>query len=238
VFAPSMARVDVVDGNVTVFPDTVTVPVESTGADENVCTPVNVWRASVRAIVAFVVGKVIVVLSVPANVIELDAVSVLPAAMFNVFVPLAVTVKPLYVSADAAPAPVTEKLVPRIALAPMLIAFVILAADTSIPVVTPSLTPEEVMRIPAASDDADVSALSMKIPASVTPVESAFVILRPRCVPEDEALVIVRVAESSDVVEEKAWLIAKSESLSRVRVTSFVDDGANVLFPVREKLVA
>ena len=49
-----------------------------------VWTPVNVCAASVRAIVALVVGKVIVVLSVPVMVIELLAVRVLPLAMVKV----------------------------------------------------------------------------------------------------------------------------------------------------------
>ena len=47
-----------------------------------VCTPVKVLAASVRAIVAVVVGKVIVVASVPANVIVLLAVSTFPEAVF------------------------------------------------------------------------------------------------------------------------------------------------------------
>ena len=44
----------------------------------------KVWAASVRAIVAVVAGKVIVVLSVPANVSVLFAVSVFPLAMVRV----------------------------------------------------------------------------------------------------------------------------------------------------------
>ena len=46
--------------------------------------PVNVCAASVRAIDALVDGNVIVVASVPANVTELLAVSVLPLAIVNV----------------------------------------------------------------------------------------------------------------------------------------------------------
>lgn len=64
-------------GNVTV---PVFVIVAITGAEVNVCTPVKVCAASVRAIVAEVVGKVCVVPSVPATVKEFDTVSVLPAA--------------------------------------------------------------------------------------------------------------------------------------------------------------
>ena len=61
-----------------------------------VCTPVNVFAASVRAIVADVVGNVIVVPSVPASVSELFAVNVLRAPSVNIPVP-AVIVLPLYV---------------------------------------------------------------------------------------------------------------------------------------------
>lgn len=46
-----------------------------------VCVPVKVLAASVRAIVAEVVGNVIVVLSVPANVSVFDEVNVLPDAI-------------------------------------------------------------------------------------------------------------------------------------------------------------
>ena len=49
-----------------------------------VCTPVKVFAASVLANVAEVVGNVIVVASVPANVNELLNVSVLPAAPVSV----------------------------------------------------------------------------------------------------------------------------------------------------------
>ena len=50
----------------------------------NVCVPVNVCAASVRAIVASVVGKVIVLPSVPASVKLLFAVNVLPSTIVNV----------------------------------------------------------------------------------------------------------------------------------------------------------
>ncbi len=46
--------------------------------------PVKVWAASVRAMVASVLGKVIVVASVPANVIELLTVTVFPSAIVKV----------------------------------------------------------------------------------------------------------------------------------------------------------
>ena len=60
--------------------------------------------ASVRAIVALVVGKVIVVESVPASVMELLTVSVLPSAMVRVDpVAGAVRVTLLMVVADATP---------------------------------------------------------------------------------------------------------------------------------------
>jgi hypothetical protein len=68
-----------------------------------VCTPVKVCPASVRAMVAEVDGKVMVVLSVPVRVMELLAVNVLPAAMFKVFVPFAVMVKPFVVVGVIAP---------------------------------------------------------------------------------------------------------------------------------------
>ena len=46
---------------------------------EKVCVPVKVWAASVRAIVADVLGNVIVVESVPASVMLLLTVKVLPS---------------------------------------------------------------------------------------------------------------------------------------------------------------
>lgn len=49
-----------------------------------VCVPVNVWAASVRAMVASVDGKVIVFPSVPARVKLLFAVRVFPSAMVKV----------------------------------------------------------------------------------------------------------------------------------------------------------
>jgi len=61
-----------------------------TGIEEKVCTPVKVLAASVLAMVADVVGNVMVVLSVPARVTELLQVKVLPAAIVKVLVPLAV----------------------------------------------------------------------------------------------------------------------------------------------------
>ena len=56
----------------------------------NVCNPVNVCAVSVRAIVAEVVGNVIVVESVPAKVSVFDAVSVLLAASVSVPVPVVI----------------------------------------------------------------------------------------------------------------------------------------------------
>jgi hypothetical protein len=49
-----------------------------------VCVPVNVFAASVLAIVALVVGNVIVVASVPAKVSVLLNVNVLPATPVRV----------------------------------------------------------------------------------------------------------------------------------------------------------
>lgn len=51
-------------------------------------------------------------------------------------------------------------------------------------------------------------------------------------------MVRVRAVEFAEVVEENAWLIANSESESKVRVRSFVVVGEKVLFPVNAKLVA
>ena len=62
----------------------------------NVCVPVNVCAASVRAMVAEVVGNVSVVASVPARVRLLENVSVLAAAPVSVHVPV-VSVLPLMV---------------------------------------------------------------------------------------------------------------------------------------------
>jgi len=61
---------------------------------ENVWVPVKVCAASVRAIVAVVEGKVIVVLSVPASVRELLTVRVFPLARVKVPV-VEVRVSPL-----------------------------------------------------------------------------------------------------------------------------------------------
>ncbi len=69
-----------------------------------VCTPVKVLAASVLAIVAEVDGNVIVVLSVPASVIELLAVRVFPSRMVKVEpVAGAVNVTLLIVVAEATP---------------------------------------------------------------------------------------------------------------------------------------
>jgi hypothetical protein len=90
---------------------------------ENDCVPVKVCPASVLAIVAVVVGNVITVESVPERVIEFVTASVLPAVMFNVFVPLAVIVRPLVVVGVIAPS-VNESAPSE------------LDADTPLPVVT------------------------------------------------------------------------------------------------------
>ena len=58
--------------------------IEPAIVEENVWVPVNVCPASVRAIVADVVGKVRVVLSVPEKVSVLFTVSVLPSKMVRV----------------------------------------------------------------------------------------------------------------------------------------------------------
>jgi len=73
------------------------VPVRVTAP--NVCRPVKVWAASVRAIVALVVGKVSVVPSVPANVNELLTVRVL----------VAVTLSPTTEVAPIVPVPLTPR---------------------------------------------------------------------------------------------------------------------------------
>jgi hypothetical protein len=57
---------------------------EKVGLLEKVCVPVKVWAASVLAIVADVLGNVIVVESVPANVMELLNDTVLPLVMVSV----------------------------------------------------------------------------------------------------------------------------------------------------------
>ncbi len=85
---------------------------EKVGAEANVCVPVNVCPASVRAIVAEVEGNVIVVPSVPASVSEFEAVRVLPVAILSVFVPLAVIVSPLYVLLVSASLPAKVASVP------------------------------------------------------------------------------------------------------------------------------
>ena len=90
----SVAKVPVALGNVIVVvpaiagATTVAVPEVDPGksipAEANVCLPVNVCSASVRAIVASVVGNVIVLPSVPASVKLLLAAKVLPSAIVNV----------------------------------------------------------------------------------------------------------------------------------------------------------
>ena len=91
----NVAKVPVAPGKVIVVPvpaaagaTTVAVPELDPGksipAEANVCFPVNVCAASVRAIVALAAGKVIVVPSVPASVKLLLAVNVLPSAIVNV----------------------------------------------------------------------------------------------------------------------------------------------------------
>lgn len=60
------------------------VPVVVTIWPLNVCDPVNVFAASVRAIVALVAGNVIVVLSVPDSVRVLVTDSVLPSVRVSV----------------------------------------------------------------------------------------------------------------------------------------------------------
>ncbi len=90
-----VAKVPVAPGNVIVVPvpaaagaTTVAVPDVDPGksipSEANVCLPVNVCEASVRAIVASVVGNVIVLPSAPANVKLLFAVNVLPSAIVNI----------------------------------------------------------------------------------------------------------------------------------------------------------
>ena len=81
---PKMARVLVLPGKVMVLLFTVIVEPLKVGAELNVCTPVNVCPASVRAMVALLPGKVIVVPSVPLKVMELLNVKVFPAAPVNV----------------------------------------------------------------------------------------------------------------------------------------------------------
>ena len=92
---PSVAKVPVALGNVIVVPvpaaagaTTVAVPDVDPGksipSEANVCLPVNVCAASVRAIVASVAGNVIVLPSVPTSVKLLLAVNVLPSAIVKV----------------------------------------------------------------------------------------------------------------------------------------------------------
>ena len=63
-----------------------------TSGEVKFCTPVNVCPASVRAIVALVLGNVIVVLSVPSKVRVLFIVKVFPSVPAKVVVELCVTV--------------------------------------------------------------------------------------------------------------------------------------------------
>lgn len=77
-------NVSVAQGIVTVFAHTVTVQVLNTGAELNVCTQVNVFAASVLAMVADVDGNVITVESVPESVNVLFIVAVLPSAIVRV----------------------------------------------------------------------------------------------------------------------------------------------------------
>lgn len=68
----------------------------------NVCVPVNVWAASVLAMVALVAGKVSVTPSVPARVSELFTVSTLALAIVSVPV-VVVIVSPSMVPGNTRP---------------------------------------------------------------------------------------------------------------------------------------
>lgn len=86
-----LKKVVVLFGGVGTHPPTVAVMVATLPVAigvEKVCTHVNVLAASVRAIVALVVGNVITVLSVPARAIELVTVSVFPSVPAKVVVAL------------------------------------------------------------------------------------------------------------------------------------------------------
>jgi hypothetical protein len=73
-----------------------------TGGDKNVWIPVKVCAESVRAMVAFVDGNVIVVRSVPASVIVFDTVSTLALAIVSVPV-VVVIVRPFMVPGMISP---------------------------------------------------------------------------------------------------------------------------------------
>ena len=76
----------------------------TTISELKVCIPVNVCAASVLAMVASVVGKVIVLSSVPAKTMELFAVSVLPSAIVKVALAVGCVIVTLFmVVAVAAP---------------------------------------------------------------------------------------------------------------------------------------
>jgi hypothetical protein len=88
-------------GTVAAFPEAV-IALLVVSTCVNVCVPVNVWAASVRATEALVEGNVIVVESVPARVILLETDKVF--AFVTVKVPVEeVIVSPLILVAVAAP---------------------------------------------------------------------------------------------------------------------------------------
>lgn len=118
------------EGNVITFPLPLRVLVLNTGADESVCTPVKVCAASVQAIVADVVGNVIVVASVPARVRVFDTDNFLPEATTSatyqndheaVPVPPAVLIQVTY--AEVLPARTTREFAPDVCMvtAPVLL---------------------------------------------------------------------------------------------------------------------
>ncbi len=76
------------------------------------------------------------------------------------------------------------------------------------------------------------SLLSSTRSDSVVPVDAALSKYSPFCVPDDDVFVSTYVRLFAVVVPVKAWLTLKSESLSRLIVTSSVEPGVNVLFPV------
>ena len=129
-----------------------------------VCTPVNVFAASVRAMVALVLGNVIVVPSVPARVKELLIVSVLLAAPKASVPSLVVTVRPF----------VKVKVFPSVPASVILLLAVKVfpEATVKVPVVLVMVTPLMEVAVAAPSEGVVKAGLvaNTKSPLPVAPV--------------------------------------------------------------------
>ena len=110
--------------------------IEPTIVELNVCAPVNVCAASVLAIVASVVGKVIVLPSVPAKIRELLAVSVLPSAIVKVALVVGAVIVILFIEVAVATPKIGVTKVGDVALTTLPEPVVAISSTTPAPVET------------------------------------------------------------------------------------------------------